>query len=253
TGHAQSSSPLTAQQKQAIADFELSLNSAQIFSSSAQWLNVVSGKGGAINLAAQPFYVGINDNFGDSVTNAEFDNKSITLYDGWEDKKGSKVDDARAAIARGEEIFYSKKITISGVAGINDDAAFGYQDVIEGTCTTCHNTPNVGSHSVMRLMNIGISDAQNRTADLPLYTLKNKDTGEEVKTSDPGRALISGHWADIGRFKPPVLRNLAARPPYFHNGSAATMADVVNYYNDRFNIDLTDQEKRDLVAFLNAL
>jgi cytochrome c peroxidase len=88
---------------------------------------------------------------------------------------------------------------------------------------------------------------------MPLYTLRNKTTGATVQTTDPGRALISGKWSDIGKFKGPVLRSLAARPPYFHNGSAETLDDVVEFYNTRFDIGLTRQEKSDLVAFLRSL
>ena len=65
--------------------------------------------------------------------------------------------------------------------------------------------------------------------------------------------LISGNCADIGRVKGPILRGLAARAPYFHNGSAATLLDVVNFYDRRFGIDFKRQEKEDLVNFLNAL
>jgi cytochrome c peroxidase len=71
--------------------------------------------------------------------------------------------------------------------------------------------------------------------------------------SDPGRALITGKWADIGKFKGPILRGLAGRAPYFHNGSAATLLDVVNFYDTRFNLNLSDQDKDDLVAFLKTL
>ncbi|HXA07701.1 MAG TPA: hypothetical protein VNY30_22800, partial [Bryobacteraceae bacterium] len=70
---------------------------------------------------------------------------------------------------------------------------------------------------------------------------------------DPGRALISGHCADIGKFKGPILRGLAARAPYFHNGSAASLDDVVTFYQQRFNLGLTDQQQRNLVAFLKSL
>ena len=65
--------------------------------------------------------------------------------------------------------------------------------------------------------------------------------------------MISGKWADIGKFKGPILRGLAARAPYFHNGSAATLEQAVDFYNTRFNIDLSKAEKRDLLAFLRAL
>ena len=50
-----------------------------------------------------------------------------------------------------------------------------------------------------------------------------------------------------------MLRGLAARAPYFHNGSAATLSDVVEFYNQGFGIGLTAQQKADLAAFLNAL
>jgi cytochrome c peroxidase len=88
---------------------------------------------------------------------------------------------------------------------------------------------------------------------MPLYTLRNKTTGELRQVTDPGRALISGKWKHIGRFKGPMLRNLAARAPYFHNGSAADLDAVVDFYDTRFQIGLTAGEKSDLVAFLRSL
>jgi hypothetical protein len=72
--------------------------------------------------------------------------------------------------------------------------------VLQGTCTTCHDSPNVGNHSVPLAINIGTADASRRTPDMPLYTLRNKATGATIQTTDPGRALISGKWADIGKF-----------------------------------------------------
>ena len=71
--------------------------------------------------------------------------------------------------------------------------------------------------------------------------------------TDPGRALITGKWKDVGRFKGPMLRGLAGRAPYFHNGSAASWLDVVNSYDVRFGLGLTDEQKSDLVAFLRTL
>jgi cytochrome c peroxidase len=50
-----------------------------------------------------------------------------------------------------------------------------------------------------------------------------------------------------------TLRDLAARAPYFHDGSAATLMDVVNFYDRRFSIGLSAQDKIDFVNFLNAL
>jgi hypothetical protein len=63
----------------------------------------------------------------------------------------------------------------------------------------------------------------------------------------------TGLWKDVGRLKGPILRGLPSRPPYFHNGSASSLSDVIDFYNRRFNIGFTDQEKTDLIAFLNSL
>ena len=65
--------------------------------------------------------------------------------------------------------------------------------------------------------------------------------------------MVTGQWADVGKFKGPILRALAARAPYFHNGSAATLEEAVDFYDARFNIGLSAHEKADLVAFLKAL
>ena len=80
--------------------------------------------------------------------------------------------------------------------------------ITNGTCTICHDTPNAGNHSVPMALNIGVADASRRTADLPLYTLRRRATGETVQTTDPGRAMVTGKWDDIGKFKGPVLRAL---------------------------------------------
>ena len=88
---------------------------------------------------------------------------------------------------------------------------------------------------------------------MPLYTLQNKNTGEIKVTTDPGRALITGKWKDIGRFKGPILRGLAARAPYFHNGFAKDLEAVIDFYDERFGIGFTEQEKADLLAFLKTL
>ena len=50
-----------------------------------------------------------------------------------------------------------------------------------------------------------------------------------------------------------MLRGLAARAPYFHNGAAAALLDAVNFYNQRFQMSLTSKQKQQLVAFLNSL
>ena len=251
-GHAQGA-PLTNQQRENIVNFETALFTAQVLDNLAGPLIARGAKGGPVNLSKQEFYIGINDLFGDSQTNAPFNPIVFNIYDAWKGLSGKGTNDARAAVARGEELFNTKLIQISGVSGINDEQAFGKPATVKGTCTTCHDTPNAGDHSVSAPLNIGIADATRRTPDMPLYTLRNKTTGETVQTTDPGRALITGKWKDIGRFKGPILRGLPARAPYFHNGSAKDLQAVVDFYDTRFGIGFTDQEKKDLIAFLRTL
>jgi cytochrome c peroxidase len=257
--HAQATAPLTAAQARAIVDFEEALYTGQYRDNVAQELAAKGSNGGAAApsdfLATQPFYLGINDPLGDRQTGVAFDPIVFHLYDAWADTPtgGSPRNQARRSILRGQTVFNTKPFAITGVAGLNDNPAFGAPAVLKGTCTTCHDTPNVGNHSVSLPINIGLTDAARRTPDLPLYTLRNLATGATVQVTDPGRALITGKWADIGKFKGPILRGLAARPPYFHNGFAATLTDVINFYNARFAIGFTAQEQADLLAFLQSL
>ncbi len=247
-GHAQAIAGLSATDLQTIVDFETGLHTAQQIDENAGDLTVGGANGGPVWLAAnQPFYYGINDVLaGDAITAAPFTPNVFTIFSGW----ASSTNAQQAQIARGEAIFDTKPIAITGVGGLNDALAAA---IIPGTCTTCHDSPNYGHHSVRLPVDIGVAGASRRTADMPLYTLQNIATGATVQTTDPGRALVTGKWADVGKFKGPILRGLAARAPYFHNGSAATVADVIDFYDTRFGIGFTAQEKADLAAFLLAL
>ena len=240
---------LSDAQTLSIVDFETTLATAQIADLLAGRLDEDGALGGPAQIIVQPFHIGINDNFGDPVTGAAFSPIIFGLYDQW----ATSTVAARRTIARGQELFNSKPIIITGVSGINDEAAFGKPSSLIGTCGTCHDTPGGGNHSVVAPLNIGIASAALRTADMPLYTLRNLATGETVQVTDPGRALIDGKWTHIGRFKGPMLRDLAVRAPYFHNGFAADLEAVVEFYDTRFKIGLTKQEKADLAAFLRAL
>ena len=88
---------------------------------------------------------------------------------------------------------------------------------------------------------------------MPLYTLRNKVTGARIQTTDPGAAMTTGKWADIGKFKTPSLRGLETHSPYMHNGFSDELLDSINFYDTRFSIGLTSQEKNDLKVFLQAL
>ena len=249
-GHAQASLPLTTQEREQILAFETALFTAQIYDVAAGDLGAKKARGGPKVLSEQDFYIGINDPLGQNPKGIPFSPIIFTDFDAWRnlenDNDGRNA--ARMAVARGEELFNSRRIDITGVKGLNDELSVAS---IPGTCGTCHDTPNVGNHSVKAPLDIGLTDASRRTPDMPLYTLR-RTTGETIQTTDPGRALLTGKWKDIGRFKGPILRGLAARAPYFHNGSAATLTDVVQFYNSRFNIGLTDAEVSDLVVFLRS-
>jgi len=125
-----------------------------------------------------------------------------------------------------------------------------------GTCSTCHDTPNAGNHSFSVPLAIGTTASPAEPAldiaGLPVYTVQCIATGTTVQVTDLGRALISSKCADLGKVKGPLLRGLVARAPYFHNGSAATLGGVVDFYDQRFNLSLTEQQKADLVAFLQT-
>ena len=256
TGHAQAARPLTEAEQEAIVSFEMEVHTAQVWDFQAGPLEAAGARGGPEPLVAQEFYWGINDPLGADPTGRPFDPTVFTLYDAWQASsppaRGPLA--ARAAIARGQELFNHKPLAIVGVSGLNDDLG---QPSIAGTCTTCHDTPNAGNHSVPAPLRIGVDAPEPvgglNVTGLPVYTLRNLTTGEIDRTTDPGRALITGRWKDIGRFKGPTLRGLAARPPYFHNGSAARLEDVIAFYDTRFQIGLTEQEKVDLLAFLASL
>ena len=252
-GHAQAVIAPDDEQIDQIVRFELGLTTAQIRDNRAGFLNEDDAIGGPRILANQRFHVGINDTLGADPTLVAFNPQSMMLFSAWsagDDRNRPSPSRDRESIARGEQLFNSKPIAITRVGGLNDALDM---PVIAGTCTTCHNAPNVGNHTVALPLDLGLTDAPRRTPDMPLYTLRNTGTGEIRQTTDPGRALLTGRWKDIGKFKGPVLRGVVAHAPYFHNGSAASLEDVVEFYDSRFMIGLTAQEKRDLVAFLRAL
>lgn len=269
-GHAEAAADLSAADQRAIVTFEQALFTAQTVSRDAGSLLDAGALGGPQALSRQGFHFGINDvQAGDYASGAPFQRNAMALFGAWRNLANpappppppvrgqpapappapvSALNLARASVARGEQIFNTRPFNITGVAGFDE-----LRVPTRGTCTSCHSTPNVGSHSVPRLFNTGVADASRRTADQPLYTLRNRLTGELVETTDPGAALVTGKWGDIGKVKTPSLRALESRSPYFHNGAASEIADVVGFYDKRFRIGFTPQEAADLGAFLKVL
>jgi hypothetical protein len=196
-----------------IVDFESTLLTAQLTVPGVGRLDVDGARGGPQALSTM------------SKVEGRFD-----LFDAWMGDANPK----RAQIARGQELFN----------GTNPSGR---------SCNVCHNTANNGTNMDNILFDINTASVEARTPDLPLYTFRNKQTGEVRQLTDAGLGNITGRWDDLGDFKTPTLRGLAARAPYFHNGSAATLDDVVRHYQNHFEFIFTDAERADLVAFLNAL
>ena len=236
--HAQPTTAPTDAQLTQIVNFETALFTAQSQDTLAGDLTAQGENGGPQFLSTQPFSPGIN-------SGTAFTPNAFTLYTNWSSASGSNAA-AQQSVARGEVLFNTFPILISAVPGFND--LQGGAPVV-GTCTTCHNTPNVGGDSLPDMMDIGTSSPR---PNLPSYLIQCND-GTQIVTTDPGRALVTGKCADLSKVKIPGLRGLAARAPYFHNGSAATLLDVVNFYVQRFNMLMNDDQKADLVAFMNTL
>lgn len=284
-GHAQASPPVSISDPRLtpIVNFEMGLTTAQAYDNYAGLLNAWGAKGGPLALLGQPFFITVNSSVNPLVPTLEqpgglvtpgdgqFTPNIFNLYNAW---AALPPADPRAAIARGAAIFNSKPINITGVAGINDDASTGGLVAggipsLTGTCGTCHDTPNVGNHSFATPLDIGTGDPDPSNAGvnlggldvtyLPTITVCKLDpsTGAPTNTckttTDLGQGLIDGNFDHIGKIKGPVLRGLSARAPYFHNGSAKTLLDVVHFYETRFGLSLTPQEESDLVAFLRSL
>lgn len=217
----QAGAPPTTATVDAIVAYESALSFAQVIVSGVGRLDECGARGGARNLSQQAF------------VDAPFN-----LYDGWRAgvASASCSSAARAQIARGQDLFNNKT------------SATGR------TCRGCHNAENNGSNVNGTTFDIGASDPRWAAIDgLPIYTVRNRETGEEIRTTDPGKANRSGKWADMNRFKVPSLRGLTARAPFFHNGVAKTLHDVVHVYEVQLGFDFTPEEEKDLVAFMNAL
>jgi cytochrome c2 len=205
--------PATPEVVNDIVDFESSLLTAQLTVPGVGRLDADGARGGAEALSKM------------SKVEGEFD-----LFNAWANDANPK----RAQIARGQDVFNSINVS-------------------HKSCNVCHNSANNGTNINNTLFDIRTASVEARTPDLPLYTFRNKATGETIQLTDAGMGNITGLWNDLGRFKTPTLRALAARAPYFHNGSAATLEDVVRHYEKNFGFIFTDEERADLVAFLNAL
>lgn len=249
-GHAEGQSPLTDAQRAAITDFQMNLVVAQERDNVAGALNANGATGGPQALRTQQTFFGINDSHGGNPFGTAFNPNAMTMYNAWAGLTGTAQNNRRAAIARGQQVFNTRTIRITGVRGVNDALNV---TTLNGTCTTCHTHPNVGNHTDILPLDLGISSPAESDNVLPVFRVTERATGRVEETTDLGRAMISGRFADLNKQKGPTLRALAARPPYFHNGSADNLTELIEFYNRRFAIGLTGGEIADLRAFLEAL
>lgn len=151
----------------------------------------------------------------------------------------------------------------------------------EGRCVSCHvieQTQAIFTDNRFHNVGVGINDIQEEIPKLAGEYIAANLTAEEVdvkvlsdkRSSELGRFALTTGFDDLGSFKTPTLRNIAATAPYMHDGSQATLRDVVVHYNnggvtnegDPVNdflsggirpLNLSDAQIDDLVAFMEAL
>ncbi len=101
-----------------------------------------------------------------------------------------------------------------------------------------------------------VSVSERNLPGLPLLRLAfvlDDGTVRIVETPDPGRAAITGRIEDLNRFEIPQLRGLKHTAPYFHDNSAATIADMIDHYVIVLRLQINRQDKADLATFLELL
>jgi len=170
-----------------------------------------------------------------------------------------------ASVARGADIFMFRQFWLRDAAHIN---SIGLGNPLKRTCATCHNAQMTGQDLSAGWVDVGTTNYPTWTepstwadsSELPVFKItcvRDADPhpylGRVIYTTDPGRALISGRCIDVGSIVMQQLRGLADRAPYFANGSAKTLREVVDFYDRRFDMKLSDQEKEDLINFLGVL
>jgi hypothetical protein len=173
-------------------------------------------------------------------------------FDIWRSPKTvDLVNSFRASVARGSDLFFRRRFEVP--EAVLHSGSLGRTSA---TCASCHQG------GAGRSMDIGTTDRPDLIppTDLPLFRITCDASapphpllGRVIYTEDPGRALATGKCADIGSIVMQQLRGLSARSPYFANGSAKTLKDVVDFYDRRFSIGYSDQEKQDLIDFLSVL
>jgi len=164
----------------------------------------------------------------------------------------------RQSVARGARLFRERMFLITDSSGINSPMGFG--NPVLNSCVFCHNMTRMGNDVAPGQVDLGTTTLPfaDPWDDLPLFRITclkepHPYYGREILTYDPGFALSTGRCADVGKITLQSMRGLAARAPYFSNGLAKDLRGVVEYYERRYNIGYTEQEKQDLVNLMSVL
>jgi hypothetical protein len=261
--HLQVSRPLTNPQLQALVTFESQVYAAQGID---LWGDDFSLPGAPAALGAHNLQVSPSGVLGDNFGNPAF--KSFVEWQPDAATAGAGQAQFKASVIRGYDVFFNRPFWIRDVTHIN---TVGLGNPAKRTCVTCHNLQMVGTDASAGWGDLGTmnepwagaavsSPSYDVQPELPLFKVTCKPEarphpflGRVIFTHDPGRALISGKCYDVGSVVMGQLRGLAARAPYFASGSAADLGAVVDFYDRRFNIGFSAQERTDLVNFLSVL
>ena len=265
-GHLQLKGALTEAQLAQIIAFESQVYAAQSFHDQAGDL---TEPGGPPAFGPAALAEGREGVLGNNITNFVF-----PMGDKWKifSRTGNAERDAqnafRESVARGHDVFFFRTFWIKDAMHLN---TVGLGNPVKRTCSTCHGMHMTGMDTANGWMDIGttnlpwareapVSPWSTEANELPLFKLTCNNAvaphpflGRVIYTQDPGRALISGKCNDIGTIVMQQFRGLAARAPYFSNGSALNLRELVDFYDRRFNIQYSEQEKQDLVNFLSTL
>lgn len=264
--HMEVAQPLSETQLERIRDFEMQLYAAQAWSTDGGSLNEENGPSG---IGPRAMANGSDGVLGNNITRFVF-----PMEDKWADlpqganEEETRRNEFRESVQRGHDVFFYRTFWIKDAMHIN---TVGLGNPIKRTCATCHGMHMTGMDTANGWMDLGTTNhpwalepPESPWADeqpaMPLFKITCRADlpphpflGRTIYTQDPGRALISGKCDDVGAIVIQQFRGLSARAPYFSNGSAATLRELVDFYDRRFNIRYTEQEKADLVNFLGVL
>jgi len=235
---------------QKIVDFELRLSTAQASDRRGGALDAAGAQGGPMTLeTSQPGQLGSQ---GRAVWSE---------FEAWEKLPAGVTGEQREfreSVARGAKVFREKTFLITDSAGINSPIGFG--NPVRNSCVFCHNMSQMGNDVAPGQVDLGTTTQPfaDPAPHLPLFRVTclgapHPHYGKVIYTSDPGFALTTGKCADVGKITLQSMRGLAARAPYFSNGSAKTLMDVVNFYDRRYHIGYSEKEKQDLVNLMSVL